>query len=126
MSGKSQSWLRQNLVPSFLTRNENETLLIVAKLYGETFQFFFILSVFCLISLLCPINFFRDYIFRIIRPEEFLRKGVLKICSKFYLFLRTALEGCFCILQFPVSLTQGVSEKRKFQWLGIISSQYNQ
>ena len=59
--------------------------------------------------------------FRSSPPEEFLRKGVLKICSKFTgqhpcrsaisikllsmfsenLFLRTALDGCFCILEFP-------------------------
>ena len=53
-------------------------------------------------------NFF---LFRSSHPEVFLRKGALKICSKFtedypwrsvisikLLFLRTPLHGCFCLL----------------------------
>ena len=37
------------------------------------------------------------------RPEVFLRKGVLKICSKFtgeHLLLRTPLDGCLCTQKF--------------------------
>ena len=60
-------------------------------------------------GVLCtPDSFFfiGDYIYFTLNtsshPEMFLRKGILKICSKFtgkhpWVFLRTPLDGCFCI-----------------------------
>ena len=58
-------------------------MVIAVKHYGETYQSFFRSFHFSLISLLCPIDFFRDCKRKTSRPVVFCKKSVLRNFTNF-------------------------------------------